>query len=198
MEGSQRLTRAVRSRIATRRGVADFGGLSQVLGDRMVGRQRPTAALQGVLAQGAGRLRLAQLDQGEGQGGGRPQGDRVVRAERPAAARQGVLAQGAGRLRFTQRDQGEGQGGCRVQGGGVVAAERPAAARQGVLAQGAGRLRLTQRDQSASEGRSPPTGSSGGPGRAPGGCAAECPRPGRGLARPRPAELGRGSGCSRR
>jgi hypothetical protein len=44
------------------------------------------AALQGVLAQRAGRLDLAHLEQGEGQGNGRQQGDRVVRAERPAAA----------------------------------------------------------------------------------------------------------------
>ena len=98
---SQRLTRVVVSSIIiSQHGAADSGGLGQVLGVRVVWAEYPAAALQGVLAQGAGRLRLTQMDQGEGKGGRRPQGDQMIRAEHPAAALQGVLAQGAGRLRL--------------------------------------------------------------------------------------------------
>jgi len=41
----------------------------------VVGAEHPVAALQGVLAQGAGRLGLTELGEGEGEGGRRRQGD---------------------------------------------------------------------------------------------------------------------------
>ena len=63
----------------------------------------------------------------------------------------------------------------------LVQAEHPAGALQGVLAQGAGQLHLAHLGQGGS-GRLP-SGWSGGPGRAPGGSAPACPRPGRGPAR---------------
>ena len=91
MKRSRRPARAVRSRIATGHGVADSGGLGQVLGDRVVRAEHPAAAPQGVLAQRAGRLDLAEQGQGDGQGGGRTESDRVVRAEDPAAALLRVL-----------------------------------------------------------------------------------------------------------
>jgi hypothetical protein len=84
------------------------GDPSQVPRDRVVRADRRAAALQGVLAQRAGRLSLVQLGQGTGEGGRRLQGGRVVRAERPAAALQGVLAQGAGLLGVAQLEQSEG------------------------------------------------------------------------------------------
>src|SRR3712207_7739293 len=62
----------------------------------------PYTTLFRSLTQGAGRLRLAQLDQGQGEAGRRQEGDRVVRAEHPAAALQGVVTQGASRLRLAQ------------------------------------------------------------------------------------------------
>src|SRR3954447_20439938 len=71
MERSQRPAWAVRSRITTGRGVGAAGGLGQVQRERVVGAEHPAAALQGVLAQGVGRLRLAQLVQGLSQGGRR-------------------------------------------------------------------------------------------------------------------------------
>jgi hypothetical protein len=43
----------------------------------MVGAERSAAALQGVLAQGAGWFGLAELGQGVGQRARRPQGDSV-------------------------------------------------------------------------------------------------------------------------
>ncbi|HYO40849.1 MAG TPA: hypothetical protein VER39_14475 [Nocardioidaceae bacterium] len=89
----------------------------------MVGTEHPTAALQAVLAQGAGRLGLAHPDQGIGQGGGRPQGDRVVGAEHPAAPLQGVLAQDVGRLDLARLHHVEGEPACGGQGVGVVGAE---------------------------------------------------------------------------
>ena len=78
------------------------GDLSQVQRDRVVCPEHAAAALQGVLAQGAGRLQLAYCDPGIGQGRRRLQGDGVVVAELAAAALQGVLAQRAGRVHFTQ------------------------------------------------------------------------------------------------
>jgi hypothetical protein len=66
----------------------------------VVGAEHPAEALQGVLAQCAGRIRLPPLDQGAGEGGRRPQGSGVVRAKDLAGALQGVLCQGAGRLRL--------------------------------------------------------------------------------------------------
>src|SRR5215217_2618299 len=86
-------TRAVRGSIATEPKVANAGGLGQVQRDRVVGAQHPAAALQRVLTQGAGRLRRAQQDQRERQGGRRPQGGGVVGAQHSAAALYGVLAQ---------------------------------------------------------------------------------------------------------
>jgi hypothetical protein len=116
-EPSQRPTVPVPNSVVTEHEVAGAGDLGQVQRDRVVGAQHSAGALQRVLAQGAGRLRFAQPDQGAGQGGRRPQGGRLVGAQYPAAALQGVLAQGAGRLRFAQPDQGAGQGGRRPQGG---------------------------------------------------------------------------------
>ena len=55
---SQRPTVVVPNSIVTEHEVADAGVLGQVQRDRMVGAERPAGALQGVLAQGAGRLRL--------------------------------------------------------------------------------------------------------------------------------------------
>jgi hypothetical protein len=92
MGGSQRPTRAFRGDIATRRGSAAAGGLGQVQRYRMVRAEHSAAPLQGVLAQGVGRLRLAHLGQGDREGGRRIQGKDVVRAEYPVAAFQGVLA----------------------------------------------------------------------------------------------------------
>src|SRR4051794_15806711 len=66
MKRSQRPTRAVYSGILIEQELAAAGGLGQVHRDRVVVAEHPAAALQAVLAQGAGRLRLAQRDQGEG------------------------------------------------------------------------------------------------------------------------------------
>jgi hypothetical protein len=66
--------------------------------------------LEGVLAQGARLLGVAQLEQGAEKRGGRREGGDVVGAERAAAAVQRVLAQGAGLLGLAQLEQGEGHG----------------------------------------------------------------------------------------
>ena len=59
MDGpSQGPTVAVRNCFVTEHEVADADGPGQVQGDRMVRAEQPAAALQGVLAQGAGRLPL--------------------------------------------------------------------------------------------------------------------------------------------
>src|SRR3712207_5705777 len=83
----------------------------------------PYTTLFRSLTQGAGRLRLAQLDQGQGEAGRCQEGDRVVRAEHPAAALQGVVTQGAGRLRLAHRDQGNGETAGGGQGVEMVRAE---------------------------------------------------------------------------
>src|SRR3712207_2542846 len=113
MKGSQRPIGAVGSSTATEHGMASAGGLSEVNGERVVRAELPAAAPQRVLAQDAGRLRLAQLDECAREAGRRTQGDQVVRAELPAAAPQRVLAQDAGRLHLVQPDQGEGEAGRR-------------------------------------------------------------------------------------
>jgi hypothetical protein len=69
---SQRTIWAVRRSVATRAAV-DVGDLGQVQRDRMLGTEHPVAALQRVLAQGAGCLGLAHVGQDDGQGGGRQQ-----------------------------------------------------------------------------------------------------------------------------
>jgi hypothetical protein len=51
------------------------GSLRQVRRDRVVRAEHPAAALQGVIAQGAGRLGLAPPVKGKGQGDRRPQGE---------------------------------------------------------------------------------------------------------------------------
>src|SRR5919107_3079841 len=81
MERSQRPTRVVRSSVITLQELAAAGGPRQVLRDRVVRAEHPAAALQGVLTQDTGRLRLAQPDQSVDQGDGRKQGGGVVRAE---------------------------------------------------------------------------------------------------------------------
>ena len=88
--------------------MGERGGRGQ--GGGVVGAERSAAALQRVLAQGAGRLGLAQTGQSEGQRGRRPQGGRVVRAEHPAAALQRVLAEGPGRLCLAHQDVGRRSG----------------------------------------------------------------------------------------
>ena len=62
---SRRCGPTERSRTASRRllAAADAGDLGQVQGDRVVRVERPAGAPQGVLAEGAGRLALAQLGQ---------------------------------------------------------------------------------------------------------------------------------------
>jgi hypothetical protein len=72
----------------------------------VVRTERPAGALQRVLGQGLGRLRLPEQEQGRGEGGRRRTGNRVVRAEHPAAALQRVLTQGAGRLNLGRLVQG--------------------------------------------------------------------------------------------
>src|SRR4051812_2401103 len=98
MKRSQRWIRAVRGSNAIEPEVGDAGVLGQVQRDRVVRTEHPAAALQGVLTQVAGRLYLAQLNEGEDEGGRRIQGGGVVGAEHPAAALHGVLAQVASRL----------------------------------------------------------------------------------------------------
>src|SRR5687767_6365418 len=99
---SQRLTPGLCNSIVTQPG--PLSTACQVLRDRMIRAEHSPVALQGVLTQGAGELRLAQLIQGVGQGGGRRQGGGVVEAEESAAAFQRVLAEGAGRLGLAQTD----------------------------------------------------------------------------------------------
>jgi hypothetical protein len=82
--------------------------------------EHPLAALQSVLAEGAGRLPLAHQEQRNGEDGRHPQGDGMVGAEHPAAALQSVLAQHPGRLPFTRHGHGDGESGCRHQRGRVV------------------------------------------------------------------------------
>ena len=72
--------------------VASVEDASGGVGEWVVVTEYPAAALQGVLAQGAGRLGLAQILEGAGQGGGCYQGGAVIRTVYPAAALQGVLA----------------------------------------------------------------------------------------------------------
>jgi hypothetical protein len=71
MEHSQRSAGVVRGGTATEPEVRDADVLGQVQRDRVVRAEHLAAALQRVLAQRAGRLDLAQPDQGEGQGGRR-------------------------------------------------------------------------------------------------------------------------------
>jgi len=144
---SQRPTVPIPNSIVIEHEVTNASDLGQVPRDGVAGAEHPAAAPQRVLAQGAGRLELAPLGQGDGEAGRRPQCDRMVRAEHPAAALQGVLAQHAGRLGLTQLDQREDEAGRRRQGGGVVRAEHAAAALQRVLAQAASRLSLPHQKQ---------------------------------------------------
>jgi hypothetical protein len=67
-----RRTLVVCGDLVSGQGMVGHGDLSQVSRDRVVRAQHPAAALQGVLAQRAGRLGLAQPGQGAGQGGRRP------------------------------------------------------------------------------------------------------------------------------
>ena len=53
--------------IVTEHEVANAGDLGQVLRDEVIGAEHPAAVPQGVLAQRAGRLGLAQPGQGAGQ-----------------------------------------------------------------------------------------------------------------------------------
>jgi hypothetical protein len=97
----------------------------------VVRAEHSEVALQGVLAQGAGWLRLAQLSESLGDGARWPQGDQAFRAQHPAAALQGVLAQGADPLRLAHRDVGKGEVARRGQGVGTIGAEdRPPAVEQ--------------------------------------------------------------------
>src|SRR4051812_37843245 len=57
------------------------GSLRQIQRDRMVWAQHLAAALQAVLTQCAGRLCLAQLGQGDGEGARCHQGDYLVWAQ---------------------------------------------------------------------------------------------------------------------
>jgi hypothetical protein len=89
MERLQRSTQVVLSSIVTKLELAAASGLGQVQRGRMVRAERPVAALQGVLAQGAGRPHLARPDQREGEGAGGGQGVGMVGAEdRPPAVEQ--------------------------------------------------------------------------------------------------------------
>jgi hypothetical protein len=82
--------------------MAAAGGLDQVRRDRVVRAEHLAATSHGVLAQRAGRLGLAQLEQCVCQGGRRPQRGRMAWAEHSTTAPQRVFAQGAGWRRLSQ------------------------------------------------------------------------------------------------
>ena len=60
----------------------------------MVGAEHPAAPLHRVLAQGAGRLHLAQLGQGKGESAGSGEGLGIVQAEEGPPAVEQLLADG--------------------------------------------------------------------------------------------------------
>ncbi len=74
----------------------DHGDLSQVTRGRVVEAARPAAAVQRVLARGAGRLRLAQRDQGTDERAGGDQGVGMVGAEDGPAAVEQLFGDGSG------------------------------------------------------------------------------------------------------
>jgi hypothetical protein len=86
------------SSIVTELKLAAAGGSGEIQRGGVVRAEHSAAALQRVLAQGAGRLSLAHLDPGSGEGGRRRQGGGVVGSEHPVATLQRVLAQDAGLL----------------------------------------------------------------------------------------------------